>query len=177
MKIAPFFAAFALLFAAAGATFAGDVEIKGVHLCCGACVRAVGATLADVDGVSGAACDREEKTVSFTATDEESAQAAIDALAEAGFHGAATHGDDELEFPESGAEVDAKSDSITVSNVHLCCPTCVRAVAAAVNEVEGVNEASCDRENGTCSVSGSDISVEALVAALNEAGFNATIKE
>ena len=177
MKIAPFCAAFALLLTTAGATFAGDVEITGVHLCCGACVRAVGATLGDVDGVSGAACDREEKTVTFTAEDDESAQAAIDALAEAGFHGAATHGEDELEFPESGAEEDAKADSITVSNVHLCCPACVRAVAAAVNDVDGVNDASCDRENSTCSVSGSDISVEALVAALNEAGFNATIKD
>ena len=98
MKIVKFCSAFALLFASAGFAAAGDVEITGVHLCCPACPKAVAAALVDVDGVSGTACDREEKTVSFSATNEETAQAGIDALAEAGFHGAATHGDDDLEF-------------------------------------------------------------------------------
>ncbi len=176
MKLVQLCAGIALL-AGTGIATAGEVEISGVHLCCPACPRAEAAALGDVDGVSGAACDREEKTVTFNASDEEAAQAGIDALAEAGFHGAAKHGDDELEFPESGAEEDATADEITVTNVHLCCPACVRAVGAAVTEVDGVSGASCDREKGTCTVTGDGINVEAVVAALNEAGFNATIPE
>lgn len=176
MRLVQLFAGIALL-CGSGIATAGDVEISGVHLCCGACLKAVGETLGDVEGVSGAACDRETKTVTFTAADDEAAQAGIDALAEAGFHGSAKHGDDELEFPESGAKEDAKANEITVSGLHLCCGQCVRAVGSVVNEVDGVNDASCDREERTCTVSGENISVEALVAALNEAGFHAKVED
>jgi copper chaperone CopZ len=177
MRIVQLVAGAALLYASAGVVAAGDVEVSGVHLCCPACVRAVAGALGDVDGVSNAACDREAKKVTFTAANEEAAQAGVDALAEAGFHGSAKHGDDELEFPESGAKEDAKANEITVTGVHLCCPACVRAVGAAVNDVDGVSDASCDREKKTCTVSGENISVEALVAALNKAGFHANVEE
>lgn len=177
MKTVRFLSAIALLYAGVGMATAGDVEITGVHLCCGQCVRAVGSTLGDVEGVSGAACDRETKTVTFSAANDEAAQAGVNALAEAGFFGTAKHGDEELKFPESGAEEDATANEITVSKMHICCPACINAIGDVVKEVDGVNEASCDRENGTCTVTGSDISVAALVKALNEAGFNATIAD
>lgn len=177
MKIVQLVAGAALLYASAGVALAGDVEVSGVHLCCPACVRGVAGALGDVEGVSNAACDREAKKVTFTAANDEAAQAGINALAEAGFHGSAKHGDDELEFPESGAKEDAKANSITVTGVHLCCPACVRAVGGAVNDVDGVSSASCDREAKTCTVSGENISVEALVKALNDAGFHATVKD
>lgn len=177
MKMIQLCTGLVLLWMGARVTAAGEVEVTGVHLCCGQCVTAVGNTLKDVEGVSGAACDREEKTVTFTAANEEAAQAGIDALAEAGFHGSAKHGDDELEFPESGAKEDAKANEITLSGLHLCCGACVRAVDAVVNEVDGVNTGTCDREKRTCSVTGENISVEALIKALNDAGFHAKIEE
>ena len=46
---------------------ADKVELKDTHLCCPMCVKAVGEVLKGVDGVSDAACDREKKTVTFTA--------------------------------------------------------------------------------------------------------------
>src|SRR3954466_2889812 len=62
------------------------VELKNVHLCCGACVKAVGNILKDIEGVKGS-CDQRGKTVTITATDDKAAQKAIDALSAAGFHG------------------------------------------------------------------------------------------
>src|SRR6266446_7407085 len=62
------------------------VELKGVHLCCPACVKAAGDILKGVEGVKGA-CDMKAKTVTITATDDQAAQKALDALAAGGFHG------------------------------------------------------------------------------------------
>ena len=60
---------------------AGNVAVKGVHLCCGACVSAVSKALKPVDGVTGIACDRDSKRVTFQARDDKAAQAGIVALA------------------------------------------------------------------------------------------------
>ena len=51
--------------------------MKGVHLCCPACVKGVAEALKGVEGVKGA-CDQKAKTVTLTATDAKAAQKAID---------------------------------------------------------------------------------------------------
>jgi len=167
----------ALVLLSAGAVSAGSVEVKGVHLCCGSCVNGVKKALADVSGVSGLSCDRAAKTVTFTASDEKAAQAGIDALAKGGFHGTATIDGKDAKFPASGAKEDAKSNSFTVSSVHLCCPACVKAAGAAVKAVDGVSDAKCDRDGSSVAVTGKDVSIAAVVKALNDAGFHATVKE
>ena len=53
------------------------VEVKGVHLCCGACVKGVATALKGVDGAS-AACDQKAGTVTITASSEATAQKALD---------------------------------------------------------------------------------------------------
>ncbi|MFG0333262.1 MAG: cation transporter [Maioricimonas sp. JB049] len=155
---------------------AGDVKVEGVHLCCGACVKDVGKALKDVSGVAGVTCDRDEGTVSFNARSADAAKSAIDALAEAGFFGKAKHDGKEVAFPKSGAKDGAKADTVSVSSVHLCCGGCVSAVTKAVKKVDGVSDVSCDRSESSVKVTGSDVSVEAVVKALNAAGFNAKIK-
>ena len=56
-----------LLVAASGAAAAEmTVELKGTHLCCGQCVKAVGQILQKVEGVTGK-CDQEAGTVTITA--------------------------------------------------------------------------------------------------------------
>src|SRR3954454_16927705 len=74
------------LFSAAAGRAETRVELKNVHLCCGACVKAVGNILKDIEGVKGS-CDQRGKTVTTTAADEKAARKAIDALSAAGFHG------------------------------------------------------------------------------------------
>ena len=65
---------------------ATKVELKGVHLCCDACVDGVGVALKDVEGVESH-CDIGNRTVSLTADEDAAAQKALDALAGAGCHG------------------------------------------------------------------------------------------
>ena len=163
------------LLLAVTAVQAGDVTVKGVHLCCPACVKGVAKALGDVDGVSGAACDRADKTVTFSATDDKAAKAGIAALAEAGFHGAASHGDKKLDFPASGAKKGDKADKIVLTNVHLCCGACVKGVSKALEDIKA--EAACDRKESTVTLTGSDIDVSAAVAALNKAGYHAKVKK
>jgi copper chaperone CopZ len=169
---------FALLFvfSAALPATAGEVQVTGVHICCGACVKGVEKALKDVTGVSKVSGDREAKTVRFTAADDKAAAAGIEALAKAGFHGTAKHGEATLEFPASGAKKDAKAGQVKISQVHLCCAACVRAADEALKKVSGVSTVTADREASSIEVTGENVSVEALVKALNDAGFHATIQ-
>ena len=158
---------------------AGDVKVAGVHLCCGQCVKIVGKTLKGVKGVTDVVCDRtaKPKTVSFTAADDKAAKAGVAALAKAGFHGAAAHGDKKLAFPKSGAKKGAKADAVTLNGVHLCCGQCVKAIGKLFKEFDGVSSVKCDRKGRTVVLIGSDIDVSAAVAALNKTGFHGTIKK
>src|SRR5262249_18718691 len=64
-------AGFAFLPTSVGAARAETkVELKNVHLCCPACVKAVGEILKKIDGAQGE-CDAKAKTVSITAKDND----------------------------------------------------------------------------------------------------------
>jgi copper chaperone CopZ len=154
----------------------GQVEVTGVHLCCGACVKGVDKALTGIEGVTNVAGDRESKTVRFAAADDKAAEAGIQALAKAGFHGTAKHGDAAIEFPASGAKEGSKASQIKISNVHLCCAACVRAADEAIRKVEGVENVTADREASSIEVTGDNVGVEAVVTALNDAGFHATVQ-
>ena len=147
------------------------VELKKVHLCCGACVRAAGAILKGVDGVQGAACDPKKKLITFTAPDEKTARKALDALAAGGFHG--DTGDKALALKDdSGAA--GKVQTVTVTGAHNCCPACCRAIKAAVKKVPGVKEDTAKPKEKTFTVSG-DFDAAELVKALNAAGFHVKV--
>lgn len=154
---------------------AGEVKVTGVHLCCGMCVTDVGKALGDVKGVSGAACDRAAKTVTFQAADADAVKAGIEALAAAGFHGTAKHGDQKIAFPDSGAKKGDKADEVTVTGVHLCCGQCVTAVQKVLGDIS--KDVTVDRATKTVTVKGSGIETTAVVTALNEAGFHAKVKK
>ena len=154
---------------------AGEVTVKGVHLCCGQCVKIAGKALKSVDGVSGAACDRKEKTVTFQASNAKAAESGIKALVKAGFHGKAKHDGKKVALPPSGAKKGDKADTVTLSGVHLCCGNCVKAVGKALTNIGA--KVTCDRKARTVTLTGSGIDVAAAVAALNKAGFHANVKK
>lgn len=156
---------------------AGDVEITGVHICCNSCVKGVEAALKGVEGVTNVNADRKSKSIKFTAADDKAAEAGIQALATGGFHGTAKHGDKGLDFPASGAKADAKSADVKIEHVHMCCGACVKAVDAAVKKVAGVGKVTADQEQSSIEVTGENVSIAAVVKALNDAGFHATVKE
>src|SRR5579884_135297 len=68
----------------------GKVEVKGPHICCGQCEKIAVGLLDKVPGVSGATADRKSKTVTFTAKDDATAKAGLQALIDGGFFGTAT---------------------------------------------------------------------------------------
>src|SRR5205807_8974722 len=83
---------------------AGDgkkAEINGPHICCGNCEKSVKAILAKVDGVSEVQCDRQNKTVTFTARDKKAAEKALDAMFAGGFAGTAMY--DGVSFARASA--------------------------------------------------------------------------
>src|SRR5437763_13645756 len=62
------------------------VTVKGVHLCCGQCVKIVGTAVGSVEGAK-AACDQDAGTVTITAPDDATAKKAIAAMVKEGFYG------------------------------------------------------------------------------------------
>ena len=149
------------------------VEVKGVHLCCAACVKGVGAALKGVDGVKGA-CDRDAGTVTITADDEATAQKAINALAAAGFHGQPDS--KAVRFPRDSGVTKGKVSSLTLTGVHNCCRSCCGAIKGAVKKVSGVKSDDAKPKADTFEVTG-DFEAMDLIRALHQAGFHVKVKK
>ena len=161
------------LFGVTGVTAAGEVTVKGVHLCCPACVAGVEEALGGVAGVSDVSADRDAKLVTFKAEDDDAADAGVKALAEGGFFGRAKHGEKTIEFPKSGAKEGAKGDEIRLEGLHLCCGACVKGAQAALEDLDGAESIDIDSKKGTVVIRGKDVKLTGAISALNDAGFYA----
>ncbi len=157
-----------------GVARAGDVNVEGVHLCCGACVKGVNESLKDVEGITGVTVDKDAGTLVFQAETSEVATNAIAALAKAGFAGRASMGDERLKLPKIDVAKGTTSDSFDVKDVHLCCPGCVKGVQEALEDLEGVSEVAGDTKTGIVTIKGDGVDVRGAVRALRKAGFNGT---
>ena len=68
----------------------------------------------------------------------------------------------------------ADTATVKLSDVHLCCNSCVKGVEKAVSRVSGVT-AACDKEAGTVTVTAPDkVSAKMAVKALVAAGYFGT---
>ncbi len=148
------------------------VVLKGTHLCCGQCVKAVGAIVKNA-GASGK-CDQKAGTVTITAKDDATAQKAIDALAAGGFHG--TPDSDKFKIKDDSGASQGKVKSLTVTGVHNCCGSCCAKIKAACKNCEGVKADTAKPKANTFQVTG-NFDAEELVKALNEAGFHVKVKK
>lgn len=172
-RVSMLFGLIALASLAANGAADTKVELKGVHLCCGACVKAVGNIAKDVEGVK-AVCDAKSGTVTITATDAKAAQKLLDALAAAGFHG--DSGTKEVAIKDDSGAATGKVKSITVSGAHNCCNSCCRALKATVSKVDGVTGDTAKPKEASFEVTG-DFDATDLVKALNAAGFHVKVKK
>src|SRR5260221_8646313 len=114
-----------LVVTAALAAFAqaeSTVKLSDVHLCCKSCIKGVDKAVGAVSGAS-AASDADAHTVTITASDDATAQKAVDALVAAGYYGKSENAAIKVKA-DTGAK-DAKVSSLTINDVHLCCPKCV----------------------------------------------------
>jgi len=142
-------------------------------LCCPACVKAVAGIVKKVDGVK-ASCDMKNKSVTLTATDDEAAKKALEALAAGGFHG--DTGNESLAIKEDSGAKKGKVTSLTLEGVHNCCNACCRAIKATVKKVDGVTGDTAKPKETSFTVTGIFDAAE-LVKALNDAGFHVKVKE
>ncbi|WP_166825232.1 hypothetical protein [Thalassoroseus pseudoceratinae] len=168
-------AAIAMIGGIVDSAAAADVTIKGVHLCCGRCVKDVADALDGIEGVSGVSADRNSKVVNFNVKDDKAAKAGVQALADYGFGGNAVHEDKPLAFPSPGIKKNAKGNEVTFEGVHLCCGGCVVGAKKAVQDVEGVAQIAIDREEKTVKLTGSKISFAKAFAALKNGGYFGTL--
>lgn len=148
------------------------VELTGVHLCCGSCVKGVAGAIKTVEGAKGA-CDQKAGKVTITAADDATVKKAVEAVAEAGYHGTP----DKAEFAaadDSGAPK-GKVSKLTVTGIHNCCGSCNKAVKKAVAAVEGVKGDTAKSKEDSFEVTG-DFSAQELVKSLNAAGFHVHVK-
>jgi mercuric ion binding protein len=149
------------------------VKLTGVHLCCQGCVNAVDAALMSVEGVNSR-CDMENGTVTLTASDDATAQKALDALAAAGFHGNADN--QKLTMKAVSNVPQGKVKSLKVSGIHNCCEPCCEAIKEAIATVDGVTSDTAKPRATAFEVTG-DFDAGALVTALNAAGFSAQVEQ
>jgi copper chaperone CopZ len=149
------------------------VELKGTHLCCGACVKAADAILKDIEGCTGK-CDQKAGTITITAKDDATAQKALDALAAGGFHG--TTDSDSVKVKDDSGATAGKVKTITLTGVHNCCGRCNAAIKAACKKCEGVTGDTAKAKNDTFDVTG-DFDAADLIKALNAAGFHVKVKQ
>jgi mercuric ion binding protein len=157
---------------AVGAENKVKVELTGVHLCCGGCVKTVGALL-KASGVE-AQCNQQKKTVTITAPDVKAAQKALDALAKAGFYGKSDN--QEVAIKNDSGAKKGKVESLTLTGAHNCCGMCCKAIKATVKKVEGVKADTAEPKKDTFEVTG-NFDAEQLVKALNAAGFHVKVKK
>jgi mercuric ion binding protein len=164
--------ALAVFFSAAVAHAETKVTISGTHLCCGQCLRAVDSTLKDMAGVKFQS-DQAAKTIEITADNDQSAQKAIDALADAGFYGKLDN--DKLKYKPVQTS-DAAVEKLEVSGVHNCCGQCTNSIKKAVTSVSGVSGTSVKAKETSFAVEGNFKPGE-VVKALLDAGFYVQVKK
>lgn len=148
------------------------VEVKGVHLCCPLCVKAVGDILKK-EGATGK-CDKDAKTVTLTAKDDAAAQKVLDALAAGGFSGETDNKD--LKIKEDSGVEKGKVKTLTIRGVHNCCGACTKAIKETVKKVDGVKGDTVKPKMDTFDVTG-DFDAAELVKALTTAGFHVKVKK
>ncbi len=148
-----------------------SVEIKNVHLCCGACVGAVNKAVTGIDGLK-AACDEENGVIKLEAKDLATAQKGVDAIAAAGYHGSIEA--DNPKFPETADVPEGKVKSLKLDGVHNCCGGCTKAVVEALESVEGVEANTLTPRMKAFEVTG-EFEAAAVIKALNEAGFHVKV--
>ena len=164
-----------MLVLASGQAFAADtkVELKGTHLCCPQCVKAVDDILKKVEGATGK-CDAKAGTVTITAKDDATAQKALDALAAGGFHG--TTDSATVKVKDDSGAAKGKVKTLTLEGVHNCCGACNKAIVGAVGKVAGVTGNTAKARSDTFDVTG-EFAAEELVKALNAAGYHVKVKK
>ncbi|MGD9644200.1 MAG: heavy-metal-associated domain-containing protein [Pirellulales bacterium] len=163
--------------AGARAAKVDQVEIAGLHLCCGGCVAELEQALEEVEGVSDLSIDRKSRTARFRVPDAATRNAALEAVTAAGFYGTAMHHEEPVPMIAATISEPTKADRIVLTGVHLCCAGCTKAVVKALEDVESVVAVDCDLKSRTVTLTGKDLDVAVIYEQLHQAGFHGRMEE
>lgn len=145
------------------------VNLSDVHICCVTCQEAIEHAVLGVKGAN-VSVDRDAKTVAISADDDSVVQAALDAVATAGFYGKSDN--DAVAMKPSA--VDGKSSRAEFAGFHNCCGGCSSSLEEAIKSIAGVQTVTVSKRS--CLVKG-DFNVASVLKAINNAGFSATVKK
>lgn len=148
-----------------------QVNLSGVHLCCGGCSDALIQGATQVPGVS-AETDESEGTAVITGPSPEALQQALEGIAANGLYGESDHPDLAIKF-DSNLTQD-RVQKATVSDIHNCCGPCYRAIRKAVHRTPGVVADTGEPGVTRFEVTGDFAPVD-LLKSLHKYGFNARV--
>lgn len=150
------------------------VTIMEVHICCGACVKAI-EKAARIDGVQ-VEVNEDERAVVLTAATYADVERSLEEIAKAGFFGQIE--DDtqagKVRFPEIKTP-DGNVKKLTVRHIHNCCRGCSDAIIEAIESVDGVTSNTVKPKVESFVVEG-DFDPGAVVEAIQNAGFYPTLE-
>jgi copper chaperone CopZ len=147
------------------------VTLSDVHLCCGACVKAVEKAVAKVEGVK-AEVSQDDATAVLTGPSKAKVQEAIDEIAKAGFSGKPDN--DQVKF-KPVKTADGKVTKLEITHVHNCCPGCSDVLKEAVEGIDGVKSNTIEPKKSSFVVEGDFVAAD-VVKAIQDAGFYAQVK-
>lgn len=161
-----------LTLAITGSAAETKVVLGGVHDCCASCEKAIAKATEKIRDTTVTA---KGGTITIVSKSKTEAKKAVEALNEAGFFGTVEGGETTAKPASSSSASDKKVKAATVSGVHLCCDKCRGFMADAVKSVAGVTDHNVTAKATSFKVSG-EFSKTELLAAINQAGFAATVK-
>lgn len=162
-------AAFALLLPASAADV--SVKLSNVHICCKSCVTGAEKAVSSVTGAK-ANVSLDDETVTITAADKATLQKAADALVAAGFFGKSS--DPAIKLSANTGAKGAKTKSVTITGMHLCCDKCVKAVDQIVKSVPGATGQTAKKNAPSFQVTG-DFNDKDLMDAFQKAGLTGKV--
>lgn len=147
-----------------------EVTLAGAHLCCGGCKTGVEDAVA---GIKDLEVSMSGSNITVKGKSGNDVQKALDAIAAAGYYG---NSDNETVKIADGKASDEETDSVKVSNVHLCCGKCVSAVDDVVKAITGASGHDAEKGSDSFTIKGEKIKPSAVLAALRAEGLNGTVK-
>jgi mercuric ion binding protein len=152
------------------------VTVSEMHVCCGACIKAIEKAIAAAPGVEGKveqeSGEEDEGMATLTAANYETIQKAIDEIAKAGFHGDLDS--DKVKFaPIKTADGNVKK--LEIAYIHNCCKGCSKSINEALGEVKGLTTKTVEPKKSSFTLEG-DFAPADVVKELTEAGFYPTLK-
>ena len=144
-----------------------SVSLTDVHLCCDSCVKGAEKAIAKVKQVAEVV-NKDDETIKLTGPDKATVQKAVDSLVAAGFFGKSS--DASIKVDAITGAKGQKVQAIKISEVHLCCPKCVKSVNSALESVPGVKANTATKGAKVFEVTG-DFNDKDVFDALQKAGL------